>query len=168
MRRSIDTLGRPVDPVVDNARIYDKLAEINQRLALIDSGYAVLRAELLAAVGGAIEPLPLPIFTTLPVITSDGTPQIGELLLGVDAAVDALGVNTLTRAWLLYTTVVATTASYTPVSAATYTFRNQIVAPDGTVLATAAANVVVAAAGTGPTPTTMFARSQFFATPFFA
>lgn len=123
-----------VDPLTDLPAFLD---------ARLDGIDATLAAILALLAGG------VPSTPTLgtPSITSDGTPQAGETGTGVDGAVTNLGSNTLTRRWLLGSTVLTTTANYTWLAAGVYTFQNRIIAPDGTtVLATASANITVAAA----------------------
>jgi hypothetical protein len=125
-------------------------------IILTDAGTVAFAANLInydGTVGNTPTPAPAPAFTTAPTIASDGTPQVGEQLTGVDASVSNLGSNTLTRAWLNGTTALTSSAAYTSNAEGARTFRNQIVAPDGTVLATASASVTIAAATITPPPT---------------
>jgi hypothetical protein len=119
--------------------IRDTLNSVLARLAELENGASI--------------PVPTPTFLNVPTISSDGTPQVGKQLTGVDAAVSNLGTNTLTRAWLNGTTVLTSSANFIADAVGTRSFRNQIVSPGGTVLATTSASVTIAAATPTPTPT---------------
>lgn len=142
-------------PSIDGEQIADTAIRVTIKAA------AVLGSPPTLTVGavpfsGAITLPPSPAFSNAPSVTSDGTPQVGEQLTGVDAAATNLGANTINRAWLLGSTVLANTAAYTTTQTGTHTFRNRIVDVNGAVLATASVDVVVAAATVTPTPAPAF------------
>ncbi|SFP98571.1 Calx-beta domain-containing protein [Sphingomonas rubra] len=127
-------------------------APLSQTLYLTEDGSTIP-----VAVASAVTIPPIvigipPSFDGLPSVQGDGTPQVGEPLVGIDAAVLNLGTAILRRAWLLGSTVLIEDASFTPDDDVTYTFRNQLVVA-GVVVATVSVNVVVQAATATPTPT---------------
>jgi len=80
------------------------------------------------ATGGITLPTP-PIFTTLPTITTDGTPQVGEQLVGSPGVVT--GGTIVSRRWLLGSTVLATVDAYTATGAGRYEYLVRAEGPGG-------------------------------------
>lgn len=111
---------------------------------------------LAALEGGTVTPTPTPGPTPAPSITSpaaissDGTPQVGELLTGVDPVV-AYGSVTARR-WLLGTTTLTTNKTYTPTATGDHRYVTDITGDDGSALQNSA-TITVAAATVTPTPT---------------
>jgi len=97
---------------------------------------------------GPSVPIPAPVFTTPSSIASDGTPQVGELLTGIDGV--ATNAASYTRRWLLGSTLLTSSATYTPTAAGSYRYETVATGPGGET--TSGSNITVAAA-TVPAPT---------------
>jgi hypothetical protein len=126
----------------------------------VDTTFAAFDARLKVLEAAAARPS----FSVAPSITSDGTPQVGETLLGSDGTI-VKGTVTA-RAWLLGGVAIsgATGASYTPTQAGTYQYQVTATGSTGAMVTASSPAFTVAAAA----PVAMFARAAFFATPFFA
>jgi hypothetical protein len=120
---------------------YDPIANI---LAGLDQ-----RLRAAEANAGVVVPLE-PVFTVPASISSDGTPQVGETLIGIDGIVSY--ANSYSRRWLLGSTLLTTSAAFTPLVEGSYRFEVDATGPGGTT--TSGSNITVAASGTvTPTPT---------------
>lgn len=90
--------------------------------------------------GGTPTPTPgAPVFTSAPTIGSDGSPTVGELLVGGDGAITDGSVSA--RQWLLGGSPIAgaTGGSFTPTQAGDHSFRVTATGPGGSTTATSAA-----------------------------
>jgi hypothetical protein len=89
-----------------------------------------------------------PRFTTPASISSDGTPQVGELLTGIDgAATDAVSY---VRQWLLGSTVMTTLREFRPQATGDYAYEVTATGPGGSTTSTS--HISVAAATPVPQP----------------
>lgn len=91
---------------------------------------------------------PAPVITSPAAINSDGTPQVGEVLTGVDPVV-TYG-NVTARRWLLGSTTLATTQTYTPAATGDHRFQADIKGADGSTVQSTATITVAAAAAPAP------------------
>lgn len=111
------------------------------------TGVAQLWEHALLAYSGGAPANPPPTFTTPASIASDGTPQVGEQLTGVDGAV--VDGSVTSRRWLLGTTTLATVANYTPTATGSHRFEATATGPGGT---TTSSSTVSVAAANNPAP----------------
>lgn len=129
----------PTDPVSTI------IAGFNARLDVVEAG----------------TPSTPPQITTPAAINSDGTPQVGELLTGVDP----IGTNgsVTARRWLLNTTMLTSSQTYTPTAVGAYRFEADFTGTDGSVLVSGS-TVSVAAATVIPTLNALSLSSTSFST----
>jgi hypothetical protein len=95
-------------------------------------------------------PTPAPSQNTAPTITTDGTPQVGETMTGVNGTFSNGSVVSV--AWLLNGTSMSTSQTYAPSATGSLIFRNVVTGAGGTANFDSAP-VTVAAATPTPTPT---------------
>ncbi len=91
---------------------------------------------------GPSVPVAAPVFTTPTSVASDGTPQVGELLTGIDGV--ATNAASYTRRWLLGSTVLTSSATYMPTEVGSYRYETIATGPGGET--TSGSNITVAAA----------------------
>lgn len=116
----------------------------SRTIVLTDAGTSPFSAALVdydGTIGGGT-PIPAPVFTTPSSIAADGTPQVGELLTGIDGV--ASDTTSYTRRWLLGSTVLTSSAAYTPSAVGTYRYETIATGPGGET--TSGSNITVAAA----------------------
>jgi hypothetical protein len=95
-------------------------------------------------------PTPAPSQNTAPTITTDGTPQVGETMTGVNGTFSNGSVVSV--AWLLNGTSMSTSQTYAPSATGSLIFRNVVTGAGGTANFDSAATTVAAATPT-PSPT---------------
>jgi hypothetical protein len=120
----------------------------SRTIILTDAGtaaFSIALAEYDDTVSNAT-PTPAPVFTTPASVSSDGTPQVGERLLGIDGV--ALNTDSYRRRWLLGTTVLATINEYFATGPGQYRFESIATGPGGET--TSGSNITVAAATVVP------------------
>lgn len=116
----------------------------SRTIVLTDAGtaaFTVALAEYDGTVSNAT-PTPAPVFTTPSSIATDGTPQVGEQLTGIDGV--ATNAASYARRWLLGSTVLTSSATYTPSAVGTYRYETIATGPGGEM--TSGSNITVAAA----------------------
>jgi hypothetical protein len=116
----------------------------SRTIVLTDAGTSPFSAALVdydGTVGGGTS-IPAPVFTTPSSIAADGTPQVGEMLTGIDGV--ASDATSYTRRWLLGSTVLTSSAAYTPSAVGTYRYETIATGPGGQT--TSGSNITVAAA----------------------
>lgn len=106
----------------------------------------LIEQELLPYGGNPVTPAP--VITSPAAINSDGTPQVGEVLTGVDPVVTYGSVTA--RRWLLGSTTLATTQTYTPTATGDHRFQADIKGADGSTVQSTA--TITVAAATVPAP----------------
>lgn len=106
----------------------------------------LIEQELLPYGGNPVTPAP--VITSPAAIGSDGTPQVGEVLTGVDPVVTYGSVTA--RRWLLGSTTLATTQTYTPAATGDHRFQADIKGADGSTVQSTA--TITVAAATAPAP----------------
>ncbi len=96
-----------------------------------------------------------PFFTTPASISSDGTPQVGEVLTGIDGVV--MNGTVIGRQWLLNGVAIseATLNAFTPTQTGLHTFRVTALGTDGTETASSSSLTVLAANVPQPDPITI-------------
>jgi len=104
------------------------------------------KLDLLLAGGGIIVPPDpeAPAITTPAGIQSDGTPQVGETLTGIDPVGNG---PIVARRWIAGGVTVATAQTYAPTAAGSLRYEADLQGPDGTT-ATSGSTITVAASGT--------------------
>jgi hypothetical protein len=107
---------------------------------------SLIEQELLPYAGVPITPGP--VIATPAGINSDGTPQVGETLTGIDPTGNG---PIVARRWIRSGATVATTQTYTPTATGTLRFEADLQGPDNTT-ATSGSDIVVQAATPAPTP----------------
>lgn len=116
----------------------------SRTIVLTDAGTSPFSAALVdydGTIGGGT-PIPAPVFTTPSSIAADGTPQVGEPLTGIDGV--ASDTTSYTRRWLLGSTILTSSAAYTPSAFGTYRYETIATGPGGET--TSGSNITVAAA----------------------
>ncbi len=116
----------------------------SRTIILTDAGtaaFSIALAEYDDTVSNAT-PTPAPVFTTPSSIATDGTPQVGEPLTGIDGV--ATNAASYARRWLLGSTVLTSSAAYTPSAVGTYRYETIATGPGGET--TSGSNITVAAA----------------------
>lgn len=88
-----------------------------------------------------------PVIATPAGISSDGTPQVGETLTGIDPTGNG---PIVARRWIAGGSTVATTQTYAPTVAGALRYEADLQGPDGTI-ATSGSTITVAAASVAPT-----------------
>jgi hypothetical protein len=106
---------------------------------------SLIEQELLPYAGASVPPPPT--IQTPAAINSDGTPQVGEQLTGVDPVFQYASITR--RRWLNGTTALATTSLYTPTATGALTWSVDGLGEDGSPI-TSASTVTVAAASAQP------------------
>jgi len=120
----------------------------SRTIVLTDAGTSPFSAALVdydGTIGGGT-PIPAPVFTTPSSIAADGTPQVGELLTGIDGV--ASDTTSYARRWLLGSTVLTSSATYTPSAVGTYRYETIATGPTG-LETVSGSNITVAAASAG-------------------
>ena len=101
---------------------------------------ALVEQELLPY--GGIPVTPGAVITSPAAINSDGTPQVGETLTGIDPIGNG---SVVARRWIANGATVAITQTYAPTAAGPLRYEADLQGPDGTIL-TSGSDIVVQAA----------------------
>ena len=98
---------------------------------------------------GGIPVTPGPVITTRASIASDGTPQLGETLTGIDPVGNG---SVVARRWMIGTATVSIQSTYVPTAVGSLRFEADLQGPDGTI-ATSTSTIAVQSGPTlGNTP----------------
>jgi len=98
---------------------------------------------------GGVPVTPGPVITTRASIASDGTPQLGETLTGIDPVGNG---SVVARRWMIGTATVSIQSTYVPTAVGSLRFEADLQGPDGTI-ATSTSTIAVQSGPTlGNTP----------------
>ncbi len=134
--------------------LVERSADDGARLAGVESVQAltinqvITRLNLIITLLGSEPPTDgPPIILTPAAINSDGTPQVGETLTGIDPVGNG---PVVARRWIAGGATVAITQTYAPTAAGPLRYEADLQGPDGTIL-TSGSDIVVQAAPVAPT-----------------
>lgn len=154
MERTVIDLGQT--PIIKS--LVERSADDRVRLAGVESVQALTYSQVITrldlilsklGINPPVDPDPDtgPVITTPAGISSDGTPQVGETLTGIDPVGNG---PVVARRWISGASTVATTQAYTPTAAGSLRYEADIQGPDGTI-ATSGSTITVTAAPVAPT-----------------